>query len=126
MGFLRNLFGSGPTAASFIERASSHAENGNFDQAVAVYGEGIAALPEDAELRLCRGQVYRDMGDHERAAEDFAAAMRLDEKGTMSRLFWCGQRWGEQEEHNKEIAEYDVALRLDPSFALAYGAPGSQ
>ena len=57
--------------------------------------------------------------------QDFTDAYHLESKKTQGWFFCRAQGWGKKGERDKELAEYDLLLRIDPSFSLGYTARGN-
>jgi tetratricopeptide (TPR) repeat protein len=127
-------------------RGQAYAKKGDYDRAIADFTEGLRLWSSSegeaankaieaievgtdpllaADLLLSRGRAYADIGNRERAMNDFADALRLDRKATQEHFFWRGQECGEKGECDREIAEYDIVLQLDPNYTLGYVARGN-
>lgn len=59
------------------ERRAAHAFYG---QALADYGEALALEPGDAVLYFHRAEIHKDLGRNDKAADDYANAVRYDRK----------------------------------------------
>ena len=54
------------------------AEQGRPQEATVEFDEAIRRDPQDADAYNLRGNVYRDLSQHERAIQDYNEAIRLD------------------------------------------------
>jgi len=71
-----------------------------------------------------RGLTFGNLGQHERAIQDYDAALRLDPNHIQA-YSNRGNRYADLGQHERAIQDYDDALRLDPNFAQAYSNRGN-
>ena len=99
-------------------------EKGEFELAIADYGECLRLDPNDARTYLIRGIAWDKKNDHDKAIADFNQAIRLDPNlpyAYNSR----GTAWGIKKEYEKAIEDHNQAIRLDPNFVGAYNSRGN-
>jgi tetratricopeptide (TPR) repeat protein len=58
-------------------------------------------------------------GDHDRAIDDYSAAIRLDSKLDAA-FHGRGNAWSGKGEYDRAIVDYSDAIRLDPKYAGSY------
>jgi serine/threonine protein kinase/Tfp pilus assembly protein PilF len=78
----------------------------------------LAARPEDAEWLARRGEVYRQLGEHDRAIRDCTEAIRLDH-GLADAYATRGGSYRMKGNLDLTLADCTEALRLDPANVLA-------
>jgi tetratricopeptide (TPR) repeat protein len=66
-----------PTPANRLALATAYLQNHQGDRAEPLLKEALAADPNDVELRLTIGRVYRDQKNYSQAADYFFSATRL-------------------------------------------------
>ena len=91
---------------------------GEFDKAIADYGEAVKLCPFEAFQRDQRGHAWAAKGDFDKAIEDFTEAIRID-RGYPDAYYDRGEAWREKKEFDKAIADYKEAIRIDPAHGLA-------
>ena len=57
-------------------------DKGDYDRAIADYGEALRLAPKDARTYYHRGAAYGMKGDDDKELADYAAAIRVDPKFT--------------------------------------------
>lgn len=81
---------------------------------------------ELATAHLNRGQAYRAVGDRDRAAADYGAAIKLFDEATSTASLDAGQFLQRGIAHHalddvdRALSDYDEAIRLDTGNALAH------
>ncbi len=66
-----------------------------------------------------RGSVYDDLGQHQRAIEDYDEAIRLDPQDAAA-YNNRGLAYVDLGQFQKATIDLDEAIRLDPQLAMAY------
>ncbi|MHB8882365.1 MAG: O-antigen ligase family protein [Thermodesulfovibrionales bacterium] len=67
-----------PLASYFYQARQYFMKKGMYEEALAVMRKGVAALPEDAGLRVGFGEVYEKMGMMNTALEEYKKALLVD------------------------------------------------
>lgn len=111
-------------ANAYYNRGSGYDFKGEFDRAIADYGEAIRLKPNFAFAYYARGSAYIEKGEYDRAIADLDAAIRLAPD--------CAQPYNDRGvsyeskgQYERAIADYDEAIRLAPNFSLAYQNRGN-
>ena len=93
------------------------------DRAIAACARLLSARalkPADrAAILLTRGGFYLHMGQADRAATDFTAALRL-EPGNVVALNRRGEAYSAKADFQRALADYSEAVRLNPRYPLAF------
>ena len=71
-----------------------------------------------------RGRAYHDLGQHQRAIEDFDQAIRRDPRSALA-YYNRGLAYAALANHQLAIQSYDEAIRLDPHHAHSYIGRGN-
>jgi tetratricopeptide (TPR) repeat protein len=91
------------------------------DEAPAYFSGRLRLNPDDVFARVCRGVALGELGQPDRALDDYAEALRLDPTNALI-LYNRGNTWLAKQDHDRAIADYTEALRLSPDLAAAvYG-----
>jgi serine/threonine-protein kinase len=122
-------------AARLQKEADAKRASGNLDEAIALYDRAIAVSPPNTALFFLRGTALLEVGEALRAAEDFAAGIKLEpSNATLQGLFERAQsaakpkpdaaraaflqREADEKRKNGDlsgaIALYDEALAMGP------------
>ncbi len=83
------------------------------------YNERIGAQPNDAEAYTTRGMLYYELGQYEKAFNDFTQALRINSRVSVpwnnrAMVFIASGKW------NEALKDVSNAIELSPSFADAY------
>ncbi|MFT7585956.1 MAG: tetratricopeptide (TPR) repeat protein [Cellvibrionaceae bacterium] len=118
---------------AYTLRGTAHLELRNFEQAIedlksSLDGEIAAALSDidrrsnlvDAYYEL--GQALYNIGDYQRSIDNFTEALTFAEsdKDVARTLAERGFVYSEIDEFAKAIADFEVAIELDPNMAIVY------
>src|SRR5262249_19840338 len=93
----------------------AYAKVGKVPQALASLTEGLRLAPSNARLRAHRAVVYQTAGEPDRALDDFAGAVRLEPRYAAAYAYQRGLHQASRGDHLLAVADYTVALQLDPS-----------
>jgi tetratricopeptide (TPR) repeat protein len=66
-----------PTSANRLALAAAYLKNNKPNQAAPIISEALAADPNNYDLRMALGRIYRDKRDFPAAAREFSAAAKL-------------------------------------------------
>ncbi|WP_231737084.1 tetratricopeptide repeat protein, partial [Sphingopyxis sp. HXXIV] len=116
----RKLAGKAPKAVrrdadTHLADGLKQAWDGNFDQAIAAFGEAIAVAPDLSVAYLNRGLAYDRQGDSEAALADLDRAVQLAPKS--ARAYYSRsvllRKYGNP---NRASADEQRAIDLDPRY----------
>ena len=71
-------------AAVYLQRGNAWFAKGDYDSAIADYGEAINRSPKFVDAYQNRGRAFFKPGDFDRADKDFSEAIRLNPKSTQA------------------------------------------
>lgn len=84
---LRRAIAAAPhDEAHYLSLASLCLEHESYDLALEIANVGLHNAPESARLHTVRGVVHAQLGNHERAEEDFERASRLEPERPVGRV----------------------------------------
>jgi tetratricopeptide (TPR) repeat protein len=112
------------TAIDLVHKATALMdENGKHTftdpmKAIEYLNKAIKLRPDFTDAYMVRGLAYADLGQQERAVEDFTKAIRLKPNAILYNL--RGLAYGNQGQYQLAITDYNEAIRLQPDFADAY------
>jgi tetratricopeptide (TPR) repeat protein len=107
------------TAGTFFDRGSLFLDRGDYDNAIAVYTDGIRLDPNYADAYYNRGNAYSDKGDYDRAIADFTQAIRLYPNYALA-YNNRGRAYYNKKDYDRAIADNTQAIRINPNYADAY------
>ena len=117
---------AGPARADCVdvaEAARDAQSRGQFDEAIRLYGQAIAAggLSADnlATIYNNRGIAYWSKGDFDKAIADYDAAIRI-RPNYVAAYHNRAMANNDKGRSDQAIADYDTAIRLQPDDAFAY------
>jgi tetratricopeptide (TPR) repeat protein len=124
----------------YQNRGNLYCDRGEYDKALADYGEAIRLSESDHSPFYNRGIAHDMKGDHDQAIADYTEAIRLTPKNLQDFHFYTyfynrGIVYDEKGDYEKAIIDYTSAIRLGirpwPFFTdvlhnryLAYKATG--
>jgi tetratricopeptide (TPR) repeat protein len=108
-------------AKTFSNRGVEWQAKGNYDRAIADYGEAIRLNPRHANAYSNRGIAWSAKGDNDRAIADYGEAIRLNPQYAYAYRN-RGLAWRAKGDYDRAIADYGEAIRLNPQFASAYNS----
>jgi tetratricopeptide (TPR) repeat protein len=88
--------------------------------ALADYNQAVATAPKVADAYLNRAVTYRDLGDFQRAADDFSQALALGPPDVAAARCLRGDLRLRMKDYRAAIEDYDQAIALDANFGHAY------
>jgi lipoprotein NlpI len=110
-------------SSAFFNCGRSHANNGDYDRAIADYNEAIRLDPENASAYNSRGNANQAKGDHDHAIADYTEAIRLDPKYAPA-YNNRGLTWYLKGGYDPAITDFNEAIRLNPKYVSAYFGRG--
>ena len=110
-----------PMRAPTTIAAASTRSRGDYDRAIADYGEAIRINPKFALAYNNRGDAWRHKGDLDRAIADFDEAIRLDPAFALA-YGNRGDSWHQQKNFARAIEDYSAQIRIAPSLHRLYRA----
>jgi predicted O-linked N-acetylglucosamine transferase (SPINDLY family) len=118
---------SAPATASWDElflQAQGLQQQGQLEQAIALYGKCVELAPDKAETYYKRANALNGLGRLEPALADYDRAISLNPSYTYA---FCnrGPVLERLERRDEALASYDRALELDPKDALTHYNRGS-
>jgi tetratricopeptide (TPR) repeat protein len=108
---------------AYLNRAVAYNEQGQWDQAIADYGEILKVKP-DAAAYNNRGAAWNAKQDYDKAIADYDEALKLN-PGFGLAYSNRGTAWVAKHEYDKAIADYDRAIKLHDKNALFYNSRGT-
>ncbi|MDP1991057.1 MAG: tetratricopeptide repeat protein [Syntrophales bacterium] len=81
--------------AQSVDQGKSQLNAGEFTQAIETYTQILEAHPQDSLSYRLRGNAYDNLGDQQKAVEDWTQAARLGDTIIQSYLDFLGVKWQE-------------------------------
>ena len=106
------------SAEFFYRSGSAHFKLKDYAAAIADFTEAIKRKPDHADAYNNRGRAKFALGQHKEAAAGYAVA--YNNRGGVKQAL----RQYSLKHYKAAIADYNVAIRLDPDFIYAYGNRG--
>ncbi|MDE0469737.1 MAG: tetratricopeptide repeat protein, partial [Candidatus Poribacteria bacterium] len=111
-------------AKAYLNRGTGYAEKGEYDKAIADYGEAIRLNSEFAIAYNNRGYTYKEKGEYDKAITDYDEAIRLEPEDANVYIN-RGYAYYAKSEYDKAIADCNKAIELAPEDANAYNNRGN-
>jgi len=109
---------SGLDPEAIARVALMHQARGEYDQALEVLAQGIAAHPESAALYAVRGALYLELGEYAKAIADLSKSLELHENpDVLTNRALAYKAFGQKEDALKDL---NRALELDPHHVAAW------
>lgn len=102
-------------AVALNNRGNARYRKGDYDLAIADYGEAIKANPRYARAFNNRGLAFQKKGDYARAIADFSQAIRLDPKSAPA-FVNRAETFRRKGELRRASNDYNAALRIQPAL----------
>jgi tetratricopeptide (TPR) repeat protein len=99
--------------------ALDHARRGQFQEAIAAYGQALPFMPDNPYLRNNRANALSALGRHAEALLDYEHAITLKPHHHFSH-FGRGNELDALGRHEEALASYERAIALDPNYVAAY------
>jgi tetratricopeptide (TPR) repeat protein len=113
--------GHEPANQIFVEyynRGSAFFRNGDFDHAIADYGEAARLNPGDPDCFISLGRSYEAKADDDMAIRNYTRAIALDPANAAAYRS-RGDAYFRNHDNDHAIRDYHAALRLNPDDDLA-------
>jgi tetratricopeptide (TPR) repeat protein len=107
-------------AAAFSNRAATWYQIGETDRAIADGDRAVTINPHLGAPRINLGLAFSAKGDGVRAIEEFDWAVSRTRPPNASFYNFRGEEWVKRGDHDRAIADFSDAIRLDPRSATAY------
>ena len=113
-----------PSPDELFQQAQGLQQQGQLEQAIALYGQCVELAPDRAEAYYKRANALNGLGRLEPALADYDRAISLNPSYTYA---FCnrGSVLERLERSEEALASYDRALELDPKDALTHYNRGS-
>ena len=112
----------GLTAMDWFKKALTLSGDGKITdpgKVLEYVNEAIRLKSDDAEAYYIRGAVFHELGQHQRAIQDYDTAIRLKPDHAIA-YNSRGVVYAALGQHQLAIRDYDTAIRLQPDDAMAY------
>ncbi|NJK64549.1 MAG: tetratricopeptide repeat protein [Synechococcaceae cyanobacterium SM2_3_1] len=122
-----------PMPGAFLILGQVALEEADFETALDELDKAILLDTNLAQAYQIRGQVYQALANEEAAIADFVRALRLDprltpppgvQEAVVNQLLLDGQAKLDQNELGAALADFNLALSLNPQAAGAYNGRG--
>ena len=101
------------SASSYVICGSAFRGLGNYTHAIEEYDRAIKFNPGYVEARVRRGEVYDEMGDHDRAVAIYKNVLQLAAT-TPSEIAFRAEAHENLKDYAAAAADYDKAVSIDP------------
>ena len=109
---------SGLSATEIAKVALMHQSRGEYEKALEVLAQGIAAHPQSAALYAVRGALYLELGEYAKAIADLSKSLELHENpDVLVNRALAYKAFGQREDALKDL---NRALELDPHHIAAW------
>ncbi len=110
-------------AARFLILGNAQDSHGDWEEAIASYGQTLALAPDDVAARLNRGITQGKKGDYRGALADFDQVLQMEPEAATAYLnrSIVKRKLGDMD---GAIADLDKALEFNPNNATAYVSRG--
>jgi tetratricopeptide (TPR) repeat protein len=122
-----------PLPAAFLILGRVALEQRDYETALDELDKALLLDANLAEAYQRRGQVYQALANEDAAVEDFVRALRLDprltpptavQEAVVNQLLLDGQDKLDRNEPGAALADFNLALRINPEAAGAYNGRG--
>jgi Flp pilus assembly protein TadD len=106
-------------AEAHNNRGNTHADKGQYDQAISEYTKALKMDPRYTEAYYNRGYAYTSKGQSDDAIRDFNKALDLNPKYAKA-YHIRGIAYATKGQYGQALSDYTKALELNPQDAIAY------
>lgn len=92
---------------------------GKYQEAITAYDEYLTTKPKDVKSLYNRGRAYEELGNLEKAKNDFLKVLDIDGDNLNANLS-MGQYWYGKKDYNKALAFLDKVIVVDGRVSMAY------
>src|SRR3989338_1076402 len=110
---------SADSGKQMVRRGEEHYKKGQFDLAIAVFSEAIAANPKNADAYMGRGNTYFGKGKYDEAISDFTKAVQLKPK-YMYAYINRAMAYFRKKQFDEAVADVSKAIAIDPQSCEGY------
>jgi tetratricopeptide (TPR) repeat protein len=107
----------------FVARATGYLSKGNYDGAIADFGERLKIDPMFAMGYAARGLAYSHKGDYDHAFADYDKALEIAPKNPML-YFSRGNVYFGKNDYDHAITDYNEARKIEPRSDRIYSELG--
>ena len=105
--------------ADVTRKADNLFKAGKHREAIAAYDKYLITKPRDIKSLYNRGRAYEDLGELEKAKDDFLKVLDIDRENIKANLS-MGQYCYDKEEYNKAQAFLDKVIAIDGRVSNAW------
>lgn len=100
-------------------KGDSYYTQGDYENAIVAYDSYLSTKPKDFKALYNRGRAYEELGEFEKAEQDFLLALEQDRKNTQI-LLSLSNVYQKQKKHNNALLYAEYAVEVPGAPAMAY------
>ncbi|MDX5478557.1 tetratricopeptide repeat protein [Fontibacter flavus] len=100
-------------------KGDSYYTQGDYENAIVAYDTYLSTKPKDFKALYNRGRAYEELGEYEKAEQDFLLALEQDRKNTQI-LLSLSNVYQKQKKHNNALLYAEYAVEVPGAPAMAY------
>jgi tetratricopeptide (TPR) repeat protein len=104
-------------ASAYVNRGKEHANNKDYDSAVADFNEAVRINPNDASVYFYRGNAYINKNDYSNAIVDYSLAIKINPNDASS-YNNRGCAYEAIGDKQRALTDYQSAAQLNPNETL--------
>ncbi|GHV09170.1 hypothetical protein AGMMS50229_18820 [Campylobacterota bacterium] len=116
---MKTTGGNNAAFEATYKRGKDAFDQGNYEEAIALFTQAIEIDPNNADAYLFRGISYGALGDHPKAIADYTRAIEIDPSDVRA-YNKRGESYSELDDYVKEIADWTRVIAIDPGDAKVY------
>lgn len=121
---LSSLFHAGNAVLSGLLQLAEESEKNEILKGVDAYDQAISSNPNNAKLYYARGDIYLQVGEHEKAIADYDKAVSLEPQNP-DMFIARGCVYISMGDLTSAVADFDRAIAVKPTDAMAYANRGA-